>query len=74
MLIRNIKLKVAKIEANKVFLTSELEQEIIIPKDFLETVKVDDTIYLAADNKPLILTGAKEVLNEIIDGQEEQPD
>lgn len=74
MLIRNLKLLAVKIEANKVTLKSELDQEIIIPKDFLETVKVDDTIYLAADNKPLILTGAKEVLNEIINGQEEQPD
>ena len=72
MLIRNVKLIVAKIEGDKVSLHSELGQEIIVDKDFLGTVKETQTIYLAADDKPLMLTDPKEVLNEIINGQEEQ--
>jgi len=72
MLIRNIQLKVTQIDQQQVELTSELGQKIIIAKDFLESVKVGDTIFLAADKEPVKISEhvAKDILNQLIGDNE----
>lgn len=68
MLIRNIKLTVSDISEKTVQLRSELGQTISVARDFLETVKVGDAIYLSADSQPIKLTEelAKDVLNNLL--------
>ena len=70
MLIRNIKLTVTEVADTQVTLMSELRQKITIAKDLLEKTTVGDILYLAADDKPLTLSSAKDILNELINGQE----